>query len=423
VQIQKQVAIKVLHQEMSTTPEYVARFEREAVAAARISHPNVAAATDFGRLQNGSFFLVLEYVAGTDLRTILADGPLSKERAVRIARQIASAVGAAHAVGIVHRDLKPENVMVVDAGGDPDFVKVLDFGIAKFDAFGAESSAGSSSGQPALTRIGAIFGTPDYMSPEQALGQAVDPRSDLYSIGVIFRELLSGERLFKGGAVTLMRSHVLEEAPPLPPEIARAIGPRLEGVIQRLLQKAPGARFASSAELIAALDAATAEEARGEALPRSPSYESIEDVLPKKRGGFGLALLMLVMAGGGFLYFFGIPEFVGSLSSTFLQASPTQSAAQSSGSAVAPEPSAVPAGGATTGPVIAPSDSAVATPDEPPQPPVVPPDAAPVSSADGEAAPHPSAAHVPPPKPPSPTSKPVHKQTKPSSPAKHPGQP
>jgi serine/threonine-protein kinase len=153
VHIQTQVAIKVLHQEMSTTPEYVARFEREAVAAAKIAHPNVAAATDFGRLPNRSFYLVLEYVAGADLRTITNGGPLSKERAVRIVRQIALAAGAAHAVGIIHRDLKPENVMVVDRDGDPDFVKVLDFGIAKFDAQDSVgATAASSAAQPPSPR-------------------------------------------------------------------------------------------------------------------------------------------------------------------------------------------------------------------------------------------------------------------------------
>src|SRR3984957_3805739 len=240
VHMRKPVAVKVLHGDVSTTPEVVARFEREAVAAGKIAHPNVAAATDFGRLENSSFFLVLEYVAGTDLRARINEGALSPERAVHIVRQITSAVGAAHAAGVVHRDLKPENIMLVEREGDPDFVKVLDFGIAKIDSIGilgdpASTASGPSSAQP-LTKMGAVFGTPDYMSPEQALGQPIDARSDLYSIGVIFFELVAGQRPFKGGAVTLMRAHVLDAVPTLPPELVDTLGPQFNLVIQKLLQ-------------------------------------------------------------------------------------------------------------------------------------------------------------------------------------------
>src|SRR5580692_1688622 len=148
VHMRKQVAIKVLHPEMSTTPEVVARFEREAVAAGKITHPNVAAATDFGRLADKSFFLVLEYVAGTDLRKAVGKGALPPERAVHIVRQIAAAVGAAHAAGVVHRDLKPENIMLVERDGDPDFVKVLDFGIAKIDSIGILGDPASTASGP-----------------------------------------------------------------------------------------------------------------------------------------------------------------------------------------------------------------------------------------------------------------------------------
>src|SRR3984957_2660991 len=146
IHMRKQVAIKVLHSEMSTTPEVVARFEREAVAAGKITHPNVAAATDFGRLEDRSFFLVLEYVAGVDLRSALRPGALPPERAVKIIRQITAAVGAAHAAGVVHRDLKPENIMLVDRDGEADFVKVLDFGIAKIDAIGIGEKAEGAPG-------------------------------------------------------------------------------------------------------------------------------------------------------------------------------------------------------------------------------------------------------------------------------------
>src|SRR5579859_2929787 len=129
--MRKRLAVKVLHAEMSRLPEVVARFEREAMAAAHIEHPNVAAATDFGKLDDGSFFLVLEYVEGDSLRDAISAGRIEAGRAIHIALQMASALSRAHSMGIVHRDLKPENVMLVKRDDEPDFVKVLDFGIAK----------------------------------------------------------------------------------------------------------------------------------------------------------------------------------------------------------------------------------------------------------------------------------------------------
>src|SRR5215472_17965936 len=157
VHMRKTVAIKVLHGDLSTTPEVVARFEREAVAAGNISHPNVATATDFGRIEDGSFFLVLEYAPGRDLRSIIKQGPAQPERAVRIVQQIVAAVGAAHAIGVIHRDLKPENIMLVEREGDPDFVKVLDFGIAKVPV-GEIASTATAAGAPALTQLGMVYG-------------------------------------------------------------------------------------------------------------------------------------------------------------------------------------------------------------------------------------------------------------------------
>src|SRR3954462_1366532 len=148
VLMHKRLAVKVLHQEMTRMPEIVARFEREAMAAAHIEHPNVAAATDFGKLADGSFFLVLEYVEGTSLRDVIAKGPMELGRALHIAWQIAGALSRAHSLGIVHRDLKPENVMLVERDGDADFVKVLDFGIAKVPVGDlGRGDGGATSGQ------------------------------------------------------------------------------------------------------------------------------------------------------------------------------------------------------------------------------------------------------------------------------------
>src|SRR5258708_3961734 len=172
VLMHKRLAVKVLHPEMTRMPEIVARFEREAMAAAHIEHPNVAAATDFGKLDDGAFFLVLESVEGTSLRDLIAKGPLGVERALHIAYQIGSALARAHSLGIVHRDLKPENVMLVEREGDQNFVKVLDFGIAKVPVGEFSSERPGSDAGPVLTQLGMVYGTPEYMAPEQALGQA-----------------------------------------------------------------------------------------------------------------------------------------------------------------------------------------------------------------------------------------------------------
>jgi serine/threonine-protein kinase len=313
---------------MSTTPEIVARFEREAIAAGKIAHPNVAAATDFGRLPNQSFFLVLEYVAGTDLRAVIRRGAVAPERALHLVRQITAAVGAAHAAGVVHRDLKPENIMLVERDGEPDFVKVLDFGIAKIEAvgLGESSTAPVPSAAPPLTKMGAVFGTPDYMSPEQAIGQAIDARSDLYSIGVVLYELLTGERPFKGGAVTLMRKHVLEDAPSLPPAVLETVDPRFNAIIQKLLQKSAQERYASATELGQALNELIPQKSLdpAPATLRSPSSSALSSsdtvfaesvkfaepsgvaTRPKKRGSFGVAFLTVIALGGLALYGLGV---------------------------------------------------------------------------------------------------------------------
>jgi serine/threonine-protein kinase len=244
--MRKAFALKVLHSSLVHSPEIVARFEREAIAAGSIDHPNVARATDFGRLPDGSFFLVLEFVRGRSLRDVLDTGAVEPARAVKIMRGIVAGVGAAHAKGIVHRDLKPENIMLVDHDGDPDFVKVLDFGIAKVDPF---TASGPPSGSVQLTAIGSVIGTPEYMAPEQALGEAVDARSDMYSIGVIFYELLAGACPFVGSAVTVLQRHVLEEPPAFSPELAAQLDPRTVDIVRRLLAKQPQDRFDSLASL------------------------------------------------------------------------------------------------------------------------------------------------------------------------------
>jgi eukaryotic-like serine/threonine-protein kinase len=258
VHMQKHVAIKLLHPDSQGLPDMVARFEREAVAGAHVQHPNVAAATDFGELPDGSFFLVLEYVRGTTLREVIKRGPLPAGRVVRIGRQIAAALGAAHAMGIVHRDLKPRNVMLIE--GERDVVKLIDFGIAKLDLKQISDVAATRAApiDDRITTSGAVFGTIAYLSPESALGMdTVDARSDLYALGVVLYEMLAGKHPFNvGDPVALFKSHARDRPPPI---AERAPGvvvpPTLEAVVMRLLEKAPDARYQSADVVAMALDA------------------------------------------------------------------------------------------------------------------------------------------------------------------------
>ena len=264
--MKKRVAIKLLHPEMSDNAEVSARFEREAMAAAHIEHPNVAGATDFGKTEDGAFFLVLEYVEGTNLRDTLAAGPLTTQRALRITRQIALALERAHEAGIVHRDLKPENVMLVKKGDEPDFVKVLDFGIAKVLEGAATASAeiakrnGGAAGAP-LTRMGTILGTPEYMAPEQALGEPVTPAADLYGVGVMLYEMLTGKHPFDPpDRMAMLSFHIVAPVPLMQdraPEID--VPAMVEAVVRCLLEKDSKKRYANARALIEAIDSAAAE--------------------------------------------------------------------------------------------------------------------------------------------------------------------
>ena len=268
--LKKKVAVKVLHRDMVLNAEVVARFEREAVAGGRIAHPHVASAFDFGRLDNGVFFLALEFVEGKSLGRLMdQQAPLTERTALRIAGQIADALAAAHAAGVVHRDLKPENVMLLDRPPGEEFVKVLDFGIAKL------RSTGSDKDQP-LTQLGTVFGTPEYMSPEQARGMEVDGRSDLYTLGLMLYEMLSGASPFSHEDVVVILARQLSMQPP--PLSNRVSRPTRE-LIAKLLQKERDDRMKTAVDV---RDAITVLLARPD-LPRdsSPELEVVGDSQPE----------------------------------------------------------------------------------------------------------------------------------------------
>jgi serine/threonine-protein kinase len=247
VHMRKRLALKVLREAVSANAEVVERFEREARAAAHIEHPNVATATDFGRTENGSFFLALEYVPGQSLRALVAQGPLAAGRAVDFAMQMASALAKAHSLGIVHRDLKPENVMIVTREKEPEQVKILDFGIARVPV---EEKNGQ-----ALTQLGSVMGTPEYMAPEQALGEKIDARADLYSVGVMLYEMLTGLRPFDAADPVVLLGKLVTEAPPAMSARAPAIQvpAELDAIVMKLLSRDPKDRFASASDLAQAL--------------------------------------------------------------------------------------------------------------------------------------------------------------------------
>ncbi|MEO8181142.1 MAG: serine/threonine-protein kinase [Deltaproteobacteria bacterium] len=243
VQLQKPVALKVLNAEMALHKEAALRFEREAMVSARIMHPHVVSANDSGRLPDGSLYLVLEFVSGRSLRQLIdEEGRVPPPRALAIAGQIAEALAAAHAAEVVHRDLKPGNVMLLRREGNSEFVKVLDFGLARI--------IGQPSTSEPLTRTGAIFGTPEYMSPEQARGEVADHRADLYSLGVILYELLAGRPPFQAPElVAVLIKHIQEAPPPLPADIPEP----LARYVASLLEKQPADRPADALQVVKAL--------------------------------------------------------------------------------------------------------------------------------------------------------------------------
>jgi serine/threonine protein kinase len=251
--IERPLAIKVLKREVMRDTATIRRFVQEAKAASRIGHPNIVDVTDFGTTPDGMTYSVMEYVSGQTLgAAIRAGAPFAMPRASRIAAQIARALGAAHDKGIVHRDLKPENVFLVDRDGRPDFVKIVDFGIAKVTPTG-----GHNPNEPRLTRAGSVFGTPEYMAPEQAAGRSdTDGRVDIYALGVILYEMITGRVPHKGDS--MVRTLAMQMLDPVePPTKVRPdldIGPDLEALILKALAKKREHRFQTMGELLSALD-------------------------------------------------------------------------------------------------------------------------------------------------------------------------
>ncbi|MFW2388927.1 MAG: serine/threonine-protein kinase [Polyangiales bacterium] len=252
------VAIKILHSRYLSRSDLVSRFRREARAMSQLSHPNTARVFLYGQLEDGACYFVMEHMVGQNLAQIVrAEGAMKPRRAVRIMTQVCGALEEAHQAGIVHRDLKPENVFVTSQGGIRDFPKVLDFGLAKV------TERQMRPGSMVLTQQGMVFGTPEFMSPEQAHGKTLDARSDIYSLGIILYELLTGKLPFDAKQpIEFIQLHVNAKPIPLSERLPDASFPEgLEDVVMAALAKKPEERYASAAEFAAALDSVLQVEA------------------------------------------------------------------------------------------------------------------------------------------------------------------
>jgi eukaryotic-like serine/threonine-protein kinase len=236
-ELDRQVALKVLHENFARDREFVERFRREASSAAGLQHPNVVGVFDRGRYGD-TYYIAMEFVDGSSLRDLVAHG-MEPHEAVEVTRQVLDGAEFAHERGIVHRDLKPANVLIDRSGR----TRVTDFGIAR-------------AGESEITQTGSVMGTAQYLSPEQAQGMEVTAAADIYSIGVMLFEMLTGRVPFEGDNTVAIAMKQVSEQPVAPSTINPAVSPSLDAVVLRALAKDPANRFASAAEMRAALDAA-----------------------------------------------------------------------------------------------------------------------------------------------------------------------
>ena len=286
--IEKRVAIKILRGDMAADQEMTERFLNEAKAASSIGNPHIVDISDFGRLPDGAAFFVMEFLDGQSLSELLtAAGVVAVPRLVHISMQIARALQAAHDRGIVHRDLKPENIMLIPRGEDRDFVKVLDFGIAKV---GGENAR--------ITRAGSIFGTPHYMSPEQAAGVPVDQRTDIYALGVILYEMAAGKVPFDAdNFMGILTQHMYKAPAPIRAVVPQPqeVPPGLEAVVLKALSKKVELRYQTMDELVLDLERVErgmVPDAVPEMMSRSGGFNVPADYFRNPQRGTGGAALM-----------------------------------------------------------------------------------------------------------------------------------
>jgi eukaryotic-like serine/threonine-protein kinase len=254
VSIDRVIAIKMLNPQMASDQQWVQRFSNEARACSRLQHPNTIRMFDFGQSQqDGRYFLTMEFLEGTVLRGAIQQGPMAPNRVVKILIQCCASLAEAHAIGIIHRDIKPDNVFLLNMAGSPDFVKLLDFSVAKL----------LQENDRMKTQAGVVFGTPQYMSPEQGRGLPLDARSDLYALGILGYEMLTGRVPFNDdNPMTVLQMHLRSELPPLPPNLP----PNVVAVVRKALEKDPSRRYQSAGEMMQHCQQVFAELNQGQSI-------------------------------------------------------------------------------------------------------------------------------------------------------------
>ncbi|MDB4938552.1 MAG: serine/threonine protein kinase [Labilithrix sp.] len=418
ITLDRSFAMKVLRRDLAADAGLAARFLQEAKATAAIRHPSVVAINDFGELDDGAPYFVMDLLVGETLATRMrARGLLPPREAARIAGKLADALSAAHAANVVHRDLKPENVFLVGAAAGKsasDEIRIVDFGAAKI------------MGGSKLTRPGVVFGTPYYMSPEQASGQAVDARADIYSLGVLLYEMITGSLPFEADTYMGVLTKHMFAAPAKPSERAPAgaqLG-ELEAVVLRALEKEPSARYPSMKELGAALERAvsgrTSEAPRGDDRPaatvpfmgmstadriqRSVTRQLLADQRRKRR-----TIVVAAVSAAATLALCGLAVSLVDSPGSSASSSPPAVASPSATAPVpvpvpVPDPAALAPVASATLPAATTSASPPSVPSPPSPPPPSPPPARPRPSPPPESAgsprpsPRPSAAPPPPPR-------------------------
>ncbi|MEO8846495.1 MAG: serine/threonine-protein kinase [Kofleriaceae bacterium] len=234
--IDRVIALKMLNQQMQGDQQWVQRFYNEAKACSRLQHPNTIRMFDFGQTPDGRLFMTMEFLDGISLRDALAKGPLAPQRVVKILIQCCASLAEAHSIGIIHRDIKPDNLFLLNMAGSPDFVKLLDFSVAKL-----------LEGDRMKTQAGVVFGTPQYMSPEQGRGLPLDARSDLYALGVLAFEMLTGNVPFNDeNPMTVIQMHLHGAIPPMPDSVPYSV----QAIVRRALEKDAARRYQSSGEMM-----------------------------------------------------------------------------------------------------------------------------------------------------------------------------
>jgi TolB-like protein/tRNA A-37 threonylcarbamoyl transferase component Bud32 len=291
------VAIKVMRADVAGDPVRRERFLQEARATAALSHPNIAALYEIGEDQN-QLFLAFEYVPGETLKSVIAGRPLNPRRAIDLAVQIADALADAHAAGIVHRDIKPDNIIVTPKGN----AKILDFGLATWTASGAERDHAGQAATMMNTAPGTMLGTVAYMSPEQALGERVDHRTDIFSLGVVMFEMLTGKLPFAGTTSTALALQIVQALAPAPSTVNRSLPAELDGIVGRALTRDLDQRYESAATLAADLRSVGASlDVRSHTQQAAGAFVAARQARRSIRG-WTVAVLLLAALGAGAWY-------------------------------------------------------------------------------------------------------------------------